>query len=138
MQLKELTIPQLNVNDTKVTIENIRFNNLDHVEVGDILYTVSTSKSIDDYAVDFAGYIVFFVKDGDEVEIGKSAGTIFVNKDEAIAKLAQLNSNPDQVFVNVSKKAIDYAKSINFDISLIKKDGIIKVQDIDDYIAKNK
>jgi hypothetical protein len=40
--------------------------------------------------------------------------------------------------VNASRKALDYASSLNFDITLIKKEGIIKVQDIDDYIANNK
>ena len=60
MDFKDLIIPQLNVNDNKVTIENLRFKNLDFVEEGDVLYTVSTSKSVEDYEADFSGYIVFF------------------------------------------------------------------------------
>jgi pyruvate/2-oxoglutarate dehydrogenase complex dihydrolipoamide acyltransferase (E2) component len=138
MQFRDLIIPQLNVNDDKVTIENIRFKNLDFVEIGDVLYTVSTSKSIDDFHSDFAGYIVFFVKDGDELEIGKSAGIIFKDKSMATEKLAQSEKKTEVDISNVSKKALEYAKTLNFDISLIKKDGIIKVQDIDDYLVKHK
>lgn len=138
MDLKDLIIPQINVNDNKVTIESLRFSDLDFVHEGDVLYTVSTSKSIDDYHVDFSGYIVFFVKDGDELEIGKSAGIIFRNKEDALAKLSEIKAGLLTSSVNASKKALDYASSLKFDITLIKKDGIIKVQDIDDYLAKNK
>jgi len=138
MDFKDLIIPQINVNDNKVTIESLRFADLDFVNEGDVLYTVSTSKSIDDYHVDFAGYIVFFVKDGDELEIGKSAGIIFRKKEEAVAKLSEIKAASQTSSVNASRKALDYASSLNFDITLIKKEGIIKVQDIDDYIANNK
>jgi pyruvate/2-oxoglutarate dehydrogenase complex dihydrolipoamide acyltransferase (E2) component len=138
MEYKDLIIPLLNVNDNKVTIENIQFANLDYVESGEVLYTVSTSKSIDDFHTDYAGYVVFFVKDGDELEIGKSAGIIYKDKSEAVEKLAEVETKKEEVPANVSKKALEYARSLNFDISLIKKFGIIKVQDIDDYLVKHK
>lgn len=137
MDYKDLIIPQLNVNDNKVTIENIRFNNLDNVKAGDILYTVSTSKSVEDYEVDYAGYIVFFVSEGDDVEIGKSAGMIFKDIKLAEAKLREIKSKDVSKVQNASKKAIEYAISLNFDLSLIVKDGIIKTTDIDDYLKKH-
>lgn len=137
MDYKDLIIPQLNVNDNKVTIENIRFNNLDNVKAGDILYTVSTSKSVEDYEVDYSGYIVFFVSEGDDVEIGKSAGMIFKDIKLAEAKLREIKSKDVSKVQNASKKAIEYAISLNFDLSLIVKDGIIKTTDIDDYLKKH-
>jgi pyruvate/2-oxoglutarate dehydrogenase complex dihydrolipoamide acyltransferase (E2) component len=142
MEYKDLIIPKLDVNDNKVTIENLRFENLDFVENGEILYTVSTSKSVEDYETDFSGYIVFFVRDGDDVEVGKSAGMIFKDKNQAEIKLHEIKLQEFKVSetvvkTNVSKKAIEYAKQINFDLSLIKKDGIIKTQDIDDYLKNS-
>lgn len=137
MEYRDLIIPKLNVNDNKVTIENLRYSNLDFVNEGDILYTVSTSKSIEDYECDFSGFIVFFVKDGDDIEIGKSAGMIFKNKSDAEIKKSQITTDLKFDTTSVSKKAIEYAKEINFDLSLIKKNGIIKTQDIDDYIKEH-
>jgi pyruvate/2-oxoglutarate dehydrogenase complex dihydrolipoamide acyltransferase (E2) component len=137
MEFKDLIIPQLNVNDNKVTIEKLRYKNLDYVEEGDILYTVSTSKSVEDYEVDFSGYIVFYVKDGDDVEIGKSAGIIYKVREKAEQKLKEISLNQTQAVANVSKKALEYARQINFDLSLIKKEGIIKTQDIDDYLKQH-
>jgi hypothetical protein len=40
--------------------------------------------------------------------------------------------------VNASKKALAYAEQIGFDITLVKKDGIIKTEDIDNYIKEHK
>jgi pyruvate/2-oxoglutarate dehydrogenase complex dihydrolipoamide acyltransferase (E2) component len=134
MEYKDLIIPKLDVNDVKVTIENLRFNNLDFVEKGDILYTVSTSKSVEDYEVDYSGYIVFFINEGDDVEIGKSSGMIFKDKKQAEKKYNETREKVVEAMNNVSKKALEYAKQLNFDLKLIVKDGIIKTQDIDDYL----
>ena len=137
MDFKDLIIPQLNVNDNKVTIENLRFKNLDFVEEGDVLYTVSTSKSVEDYEADFSGYFVFFVSDGDDVEIGKSAGMIFKDIHQAETKNCERKKEAVLNISNVSKKALEYAKQINFDLSLIVKEGIIKTKDIDDYLKQH-
>jgi len=134
MEYKDLIIPQIDVNDNKVTIENLRFKNMDYVEIGDILYTVSTAKSVDDYFCDYAGYIVFLVTDGGEVAIGKSVGMIFKHIEDAEKNLIEMSVNEEVIPLHISKKAWEYAKEIGFDTSLIIKEGIIKIKDIDDFI----
>lgn len=135
-----MVIPTLDVNDTKVTIGEIRKGQLDWIEVGEVLYCTETSKATEEYRADFAGYVVLFVEDMDEVEVGKSAGMIFELKEDAEACLAQWNEQKEKTMklstVNASKKALAYAERIGFDISLIKKDGIIKTEDIDRYLKE--
>lgn len=142
MEYKDLIIPTINVNDTKVTISDIRKENLEYIEEGEVLYCVETSKATEDYHVDFAGYVVLFVEDMDEVEVGKSAGMIFKSLDDAKAKLAEVEEAKAKAkklaSVNASKKAIAYAEEKGVDITLIQKDGIIKTQDIDEWIANHK
>ena len=142
MEFKDLIIPTINVNDTKVTISDIRKENLEYIEEGEVLYSVETSKATEEYMCDFAGYVVLFVEDMDEVEVGKSAGMIFKNLDDAKAKLAEVNEAKQKAkklaSVNASKKAIAYAEEKGVDITFIKKDGIIKTQDIDEWIANHK
>ena len=139
---KELVIPTINVNDTKVTISDIQKEQLEYIEEGEVLYSTETSKATEDYEVDFSGYVVLFVEDLDEVEFGKSAGMIFELKDDAEACLAEFNASKEKekklASVNASKKAIAYAEEKGVDITLIKKDGIIKTQDIDEWIANHK
>lgn len=141
MEYKDLIIPQVNVNDTKVTISEIQKENLEYIEEDEMLYCVETSKATEDYYPEYAGYVVLFVEDLDEVEVGKSAGMIFKNLDDAKAKLAEVEAEKEKAkklaSVNASKKAIAYAEEKGVDITLIKKDGIIKTQDIDEWIAKN-
>jgi pyruvate/2-oxoglutarate dehydrogenase complex dihydrolipoamide acyltransferase (E2) component len=139
---KDLVIPTINVNDTSVTISDIQKNQLEYIEEGEMLYSTETSKATEDYHVDFAGYVVLYVEELDEVEVGKSAGMIFELKEDAEACLAEVNVAKEKAkklaSVNASKKALAYAEQIGFDITLIKKDGIIKTEDIDNYINEHK
>lgn len=138
---KDLVIPQVNVNDTKVTISDIQKDNLEYIEEDEMLYCVETSKATEDYYPNYAGYVVLFVEDLDEVEVGKSAGMIFKSLDDAKAKLVEVEAEKEKAkklaSVNASKKAIAYAEQKGVDITLIKKDGMIKTQDIDEWIANN-
>lgn len=139
---KDLIIPQVNVNDTKVTISDIQKEQLEYIEEDEMLYCVETSKATEDYYPEYSGYVVMFVEDLDEVEVGKSAGMIFKNLEDAKAKLEEIEAEKEKAkklaSVNASKKAIAYAEEKGVDITLIKKDGIIKTQDIDEWIANNK
>lgn len=140
-EFKDLIIPQVNVNDTKVTISDIQKEQLEYIEEDEMLYCVETSKATEDYYPEYSGYVVMFVEDLDEVEVGKSAGMIFKNLEDAKAKLAEVEAEKEKAkklaSVNASKKAIAYAEEKGVDITLIKKDGIIKTQDIDEWIANN-
>ena len=141
-KFKDLVIPTINVNDTKVTISDIQKEQLEYIEEGEVLYSTETSKATEEYEVDFSGYVVLFVEDLDEVEVGKSAGIIFELKEDAEACLAKFKAAKEKAnklaSVNASKKAIAYAEEKGVDITLVKKDGIIKTQDIDEWIANNK
>lgn len=138
----DLVIPTINVNDDSVTIGEIQKENLEYIEKGEVLYCVETSKAAEDYCAEMSGYVVLYVESFDEVKVGESAGMIFEDLEEAKAKLAELEAAKAKAkklaSVNASKKAIAYAEELGFDITLIKKDGIIKTEDIDNYIAANK
>lgn len=138
----DLVIPTINVNDIKVTIGSIQKKNLEFIEKGEMLYSVETSKAAEDYNAELSGYVVLYIEDGDEVEVGKSAGMIFEDLEEAKVKQAEVAAAKEKAkklsSVNASKKAIAYAEELGFDITLIKKDGIIKTGDIDEYIASHK
>lgn len=141
-EYKDLIIPQVNVNDTKVTISDIQKEQLEYIEEDEMLYCVETSKATEDYYPGYSGYVVMFVEDLDEVEVGKSAGMIFKDLEDAKAKLVEIEEEKEKAkklaSVNATKKAIAYAEEKGVDITLIKKDGIIKTQDIDEWLASHK
>lgn len=137
-----MVIPTMDVNDTGVTITEIQKKNLEYIEEGEILYCVETSKATEDYRAEMSGYVVLYVDSFDEVKVGESAGMIFEDRQEAVSKLAEVEAARENArkiaSVNASKKAIAYAGQIGFDITLIKKDGMIKTEDIDNYIKSHK
>lgn len=138
MNFKEIVIPQIDVNDDKVTIENLEFEDGQKVNKDDIIFSVSTAKSVEDFICEYSGFIVFNVEDGDEVEIGATVAFIFETKEIALIKSEELKQKRDNaVSYSASKKAIKYANEINFDLAKIKKNGIIKVKDIKQYIEIN-
>lgn len=141
-RFKDLVIPTLDVNDTRVTISDISKGQLEFIQKGEKLYCTETSKATEDYLVDFSGYVVLYVEDMDEVEIGKSAGMIFELKEDAEACLSEINAAKEKAralsSVRASKKALAYAEQIGFDITRIKKEGLIKTEDIDRYINEHK
>ena len=76
-EYKDLIIPTVNVNDTKVTISDIQKENLEYIDEHEMLYCVETSKATEDYYPNYAGYVVLFVEDLDEVEaISQIVGTM--------------------------------------------------------------
>ncbi len=142
MEFKDLIIPTINVNDTKVVISDIKKENLELIKEDEMLYCVETSKATEDYYPHYEGYVVMFVEDLDEVEVGKSAGMIFKHLDDAKACLEDFKAKKIKKMayenINASKKAIAYAEKIGFDLSLIKKNGIIKTEDIENYLKVAK
>ncbi len=142
MEYKDLIIPTINVNDTKVTISDIQKENLEFIEDDEMLYCVETSKATEDYYPHYEGYVVLFVEDMDEVEVGKSAGMIFKSLEDAEAKNEEVMAAREKArklaSLKASKKAIAYAEQIGFDLTLIKKNGVIKTEDIDNYIKEHQ
>jgi pyruvate/2-oxoglutarate dehydrogenase complex dihydrolipoamide acyltransferase (E2) component len=137
MNYKEITIPQIDVNDEKVTIEDIVFADGAYVKKDEIIFTVSTAKAVEDFICEFEGYITYLVEDGDEVKIGASVSIIFDTKEMAISKSNAIKLEKESVVtVNASKKAIKFADEISFDLTQIKKNGVIKVKDIEEFLEK--
>jgi pyruvate/2-oxoglutarate dehydrogenase complex dihydrolipoamide acyltransferase (E2) component len=140
VEFKDLVIPTLDVNDDHVTIGGIRKENLEYINEDEVLFVTETSKATEDYYPKYAGYVVLFVEELDEVAIGKSAGMIFKNLEDAKAKLTEVEAEKEKAkklsSVKASKKALAYAEELGFDITKIVKDGIIKTGDIDEYIEK--
>lgn len=133
---KNYVVPTINVNDDSVTIGTIHKLNLEQVEIGDLLCCLETSKANEDFISDVSGFIVWHVKEYDVVKIGVQFCSIYENEMDAREAIANKeNASTKEVTVKASKKAIEYAASIGFDINQIRKEGIIKTSDIDEFIA---
>lgn len=136
----KIQVPTINVNDDTVTLGTIEKGNCSYVKSGDTICCFETSKTTEDFSVKSDGYIVWLVKSGEEIAVGKDFCIIF----DSLSEAEDLLNNKEQKKAELpgdfkaSRKAIEYAASIGFDITLIKKDGIVKTEDIDAFLESSK
>lgn len=135
-----LVAPTINVNDDKITLGAVLKINTDQVTKGDVICSFETSKATEDFISNYDGFLVLTKKTGDEIPVGSVFGYICDTLEEAQAVVNELDSKKTAIpeGFKASKKAIEYAKNIGFDITLIKKDGLVKVEDIDSYLSSSK
>lgn len=138
MGVIKLVVPTINVNDEKATLASKEVDNLEFVKNGQVLCCFETSKATEDFVSEYDGYIVWLCDEYEEIIIGKEFCYIYDTLEEA--KNHKIENKAPQLpegFM-ASKKAIEYATSIGFDITQIQKKGMIKTEDIDAFLKKKK
>lgn len=135
MGVIKLVVPTINVNDEKATLGSKEVENLEFVKKGQVLCCFETSKSTEDFVSDYDGYVVWLYDEYEEIKIGKEFCYIYDTLDEAKNHKIENKVNQLPEGFMASKKAIAYAEKIGFDITQIKKKGIVKTEDIDSFLA---
>ena len=137
-EYKLVYIPQLGVNDLKVTVVRWHAKEGMQVKSGDLLCSVESTKTAYDVESEFEGVLSIFFEEGDEVEITDPVGSVFKNKsayDEMSKELSKKYGKNKTQTQTVTQKAIKKAKELGLDISLITKSGVIKEKDVMDFYS---
>lgn len=71
-----ITIPQLSVNDTSLTVSKIYVNHGDYVKVGDSIVSVESSKTTEDILAEQNGYVYLNCEEGVEYDVNIAIGVI--------------------------------------------------------------
>lgn len=75
--IEEIIIPQESVNDQNVIVVELFFKNGDAVKNGDVILEIETSKSIVTVETQKDGFIEYYCKVGDKVDVGAVVSKIF-------------------------------------------------------------
>jgi acetyltransferase-like isoleucine patch superfamily enzyme len=120
--------------DEELEVLNNLCENGATVQKNDSLYEVEGAKSIFEIYAPISGYIYNLFFRGDKVNIGDPIGVI---SDEVLNEIPKWKANfktVDNELIlasqNVTKKAIEYAKKNNYDLSLVPKVEILTVESI--------
>ncbi len=139
--ISKVLIPQVTTNDTEVTLAEWYVKDDDIVQKGDIIFSIETAKSIADIESEFSGHIVRIRKEKDLIKVGDIAAFIGRDlkalKDEKTLFLSNQLKIKSKSEAIATKKAIKLANELDINIELIKKDGIIRVEDIKNYASSN-
>ena len=133
----ECKIPQIDVNDKRIVVNDFTVKDGSYVEKNQTILSLETAKAVSEFYAEESGYIAYVVQEGDELAIGDAVALIFNTPDEALTKAEEFKAilEAKTKTYKATAKAEKLAQELGIDISLIKKDGIIKEADVKEYYA---
>ena len=136
----ECKIPQIDVNDKRIVVNDFRLKDGSLVEKNQTILSLETAKAVSEFYTEETGYIAYVVQEGDELAIGDIVALIFSTSQEAVAhaELIKMNREDNVKAYKATAKAEKMAHELGVDLALIKKDGIIKEVDVKQYYASKR
>ena len=129
-----INVEQTNVNDDVVTIVNVLKKDLDKVKKNEILFEIESSKATVAIESPKSGILKIIRDVGDEIKVGESIGFIFENEAELqkfdTKKYDKNKYDKKTSEKTLSAKALKLAKSMNIDVSELKRKKIFTERDI--------
>ncbi|MCK5848527.1 MAG: hypothetical protein KAH01_04960 [Caldisericia bacterium] len=135
----KITIPILNANDVSMTVEDIAIQKLNKIHKGDILFSVASSKAVEDVLAEKDGYIVHSLENGLVVSPTEHVASIFSTKEEATRNTNKFQKQPEKDVkpVKATRKAKELAIKYHIDLCSIDKTGIITEKDVQKIISES-
>lgn len=132
MIIYECIIPQIDVNDKRIVVNDFQVNDGDFVEKLQTILYLETAKAVSEFYSEASGYIAYAVQEGDELAIGDSVALIFDSDGEALEYAKQLKQRVEsqKKTYKATARAEKLAQELGVDISRIGKEGIIKEADV--------
>jgi len=137
--LKNIYIPQEDVNSEGATIVELVKNDYDKVKKDEIIVSVETTKAVFDIVAPNDGIIMYLVKEGAFVPYNHPVAIIALEKkeiDDYKNNTKEITSK-DQLKTKTTKKALQLAQQNDIDITLIESENIITEKDIMVMIKKS-
>ena len=138
MNIYECKIPQIDVNDKRIVVNDFRFNDGSYVNQKETILSLETAKAISEFYTEASGFIAYTAEEGDELTIGDIVAVIFDKESEAkeYAQLLKEAKEAQRKKYKATAKAEKLAKELGVDLEQIKKDGIIKEADVREFYNK--
>ena len=127
-----ILIPQSNSNDTEVFIAEWKFKNNDLVKKGEHLFSVETSKVVEEITAEETGYLKIKSEKGSRVQIGDTVG--FISKNKTDVKVKNTESENQMIFTKKAEKLIAENK---LNKNIFKNDKIVNESVVKKYLDKN-
>ena len=139
--MKEITIPQLGVNDEKVTLIEWLVNDKEKVKTNQEICVVETTKSTVSVDSPYDGYLKKIVKEGEEIDFQQIIAVVLDSPDDKYSVKSIKKKTTNKKITSVSsiagytQKAYDCAIKHGINIDMIQKErGIIREIDVIKYL----
>ena len=88
--MRNIKIPQSNSNDTEVFIAEWKFKDNDLIKKGDHLFSIETSKVVEEIFAEYSGYLKIQSGEGSRVQVGETVGFITEKKQTLKLRINQM------------------------------------------------
>jgi sugar O-acyltransferase (sialic acid O-acetyltransferase NeuD family) len=132
----ELIAPQLNANETDITITEWMFTSGDAVSEGDVVCCIETTKSVLDLTVESSGFLFHRYEEGQEITVGTIIGWVFPTNDpgqvDKVLKASNVQDVPREFLITKKAKKLIQGHGLNIDD--IPHEGIIGIEQVEAYL----
>ena len=126
--MKEIVLPQVDVNSESATIMKWFFKEKDFVKTGEVICEIETTKTVIAIEAEVDGFLTIIIPEKQEIEFNKTIGYLFNDvKEYESFKKSHITIEQSKKEHSATKKALQIAQQYDVDLSIIHKDGIISV-----------
>ena len=127
--MHNIKIPQSNTNDTEVFIAEWKFKDNDLIKKGDHLFSIETSKVVEEIFAEHTGYLKIQLVEGSRALVGEIVG--FITENKTVAKIENKINERSTIF---TKKAKDLLSKNNIDLNVFKTSKIVNEDEVKKYL----
>ncbi len=125
---KEILMPRIGANDDTVVLGQWLVEDGSYVERREAIASLESTKETQDLVAPVAGYIHFFISDGEEVKVGTLIAKI---TDESSAIVNKYEKKDPLTELKITEKAKKLIEQYHIDIASLPKDKLIREKDVE-------
>lgn len=123
-------LPKEDVNDVEGLISEVYMKSGDQVEQGDLIYSFETTKANVDVEAGHDGFIHYYVKANDTIEVGVNVCVITDNRGFKLI-MEEPIQKPADASIKLTKQALAFIAKHDIDVAQLKLSGIVRLKDIE-------
>ena len=128
----KIIIPQSNTNDTEVFIAEWKFSNNDLVKKGDHLFSIETSKVVEEIYSENTGYLHIECQKGSRVKVGSLVGYLSKEKKNDVHVKNNFKENENLI---ITKKAKNQILENKINTKVFQGNDIVTEEIVKKYLA---
>ena len=128
--MHNIIIPQSNTNDTEVFIAEWKFKDNDLIKKGDHLFSIETSKVVEEIFSEHTGYLKIQSGKGSRAKVGEIVG--FITKKKTEVKIGNKLNEKSTIF---TKKAKELLSKNNIDLKVFQTNKIVNEDSVKKYLV---
>ncbi len=135
----EIKVPSITSNEDTVTLMEVLINENQFCKQGLVLCILESTKTAFELVAERSGHVCFISKEGDELSTDQVIGLIDDKpiEDTRLEHFSSTQIKKQETGLVITKKAQIILNKNQIDPIKIKKDGVIKVSDVKNYLDQN-